>query len=43
MFNTDQGCQFTSIEFTDILKEHNLKINRDGLVRTLDNSFAEKL
>ena len=42
-FNTDQGCQFTSTEFTDILKEHNIKISMDGRGRALDNIFTERL
>ena len=30
IFNTDQGCQFTSLEFTNLLKEHSIKISLDG-------------
>ena len=30
IFNTDQGCQFTSECFTDVLKEQNVKISMDG-------------
>lgn len=43
IFNTDQGCQFTSTEFTDILKAHNIKISMDGRGRALDNIFTERL
>ena len=35
IFNTDQGGQFTSISFTDILKSHNIKISMD--LRTPQN------
>jgi putative transposase len=30
IFNTDQGCQFTSIEFTGLLKRHGIAISMDG-------------
>ena len=30
IFNTDQGCQFTSQEFTGLLKDHGIQISRDG-------------
>jgi hypothetical protein len=30
IFNTDQGCQFTSLEFTGILKAHGIQISMDG-------------
>ena len=30
IFNTDQGCQFTSLEFTGLLKEHGIQISMDG-------------
>ncbi len=35
--NTDQGCQFTSLEFTQALQEHGVKISRDGKGRYTDN------
>ena len=41
-FNTDQGSQFTSEEFIDILKDHNIKISMDGKGRAIDNIFIER-
>jgi putative transposase len=43
VFNTDQGSQFTSTEFTDILKERSIQISMDGRGRALDNIFTERL
>ena len=43
IFNTDQGCQFTSQAFTDVLKAHNVRISMDGKGRWLDNVFVERL
>ena len=43
IFNTDQGCQFTSDEFTQVLKDHQIKISMDGRGRALDNIFVERL
>ena len=43
IFNTDQGCQFTSAEFTGVLKQHDIKISMDGKGRCLDNVFVERL
>ena len=43
IFNTDQGAQFTSVAFTDILKEHNIAISMDGKGRWMDNVFIERL
>jgi len=43
IFNTDQGCQYTSEEFTGILKSKQIKISMDGKGRTLDNVFVERL
>jgi transposase InsO family protein len=37
IFNTDQGCQFTSIKFTAVLKTHGVKISMDGNGRWRDN------
>lgn len=42
-FNTDQGSQFTSIAFTDVLKERDVKISMDGRGRVFDNIFIERL
>ena len=43
IFNTDQGCQFTSDAFTGVLKLHNIAISMDGRGRALDNIFVERL
>lgn len=43
IFNTDQGCQFTSDAFTGILKNHGINISMDGKGRWLDNVFIERL
>ena len=43
IFNTDQGSQFTSLEFTGVLKAHGVKISMDGKGRCLDNVFVERL
>jgi putative transposase len=43
IFNTDQGCQFTSAEFTGVLLAHGIKISMDGKGRCLDNVFVERL
>lgn len=43
IFNSDQGCQFTSEDFTGLLKEHGIKISMDGKGRWMDNVFIERL
>ncbi len=43
IFNTDQGSQFTSDEFTDVLKDHHIEISMDGRGRALDNIYVERL
>ena len=43
IFNTDQGSQFTSGEFTGLLKEHGIKISMDGKGCWRDNVFVERL
>ena len=43
IFNTDQGSQFTSKDFTGLLKEHRVKISMDGRRRCQDNIFIERL
>ena len=43
VFNTDQGSQFTSLEFTQALQEHGVKISMDGKGRYNDNIFVERL
>jgi putative transposase len=42
IFNSDQGVQFTSNEFTDILKAHGIQISMDGKGRALDNIMIER-
>jgi putative transposase len=41
--NTDQGSQFTSEDFTTVLKAHDIKISMDGKGRWIDNVFVERL
>lgn len=41
--NSDQGSQFTSNEYTDILKQKNIQISMDGRGRCFDNIFTERL
>lgn len=43
IFNTDQGSQFTSDEFVEILQEHGINISMDGKGRWMDNVFIERL
>jgi putative transposase len=43
IFNTDQGSQFTSDDFTGFLKEHHIRISMDGKGRWIDNVFIERL
>ena len=43
VFNTDQGSQFTSGEFTQVLQDHGVKISMDGKGRYSDNIFVERL
>ena len=43
IFNTDQGAQFTSEAFTDVLKAHGVAISMDGKGRWIDNVFIERL
>ena len=43
IFNTDQGAQFTALEFTDILERAAIRISMDGCGRALDNVFVERL
>ncbi|MCF6314093.1 MAG: IS3 family transposase [Verrucomicrobiales bacterium] len=43
IFNTDQGSQFTSEAFTDVLTSHGIKISMDGKGRALDNVMIERL
>jgi putative transposase len=43
IFNTDQGSQFTSFDFTGILKAAEVTISMDGRGRCMDNIFIERL
>jgi len=43
IFNTDQGAQFTSREFTGILLDARARISMDGRGRAFDNIFIERL
>jgi putative transposase len=43
VFNSDQGSQFTSGAFTDVLKREGVAISMDGRGRALDNIFVERL
>ena len=43
IFNTDQGSQFTSGDFTGLLEDAKVKISMDGRGRFLDNIFIERL
>ncbi len=43
IFNTDQGCQFTSLEFASVLKQHGIAISMGGKGRWRDNVFVERL
>ncbi|QJD30908.1 IS3 family transposase [Methylococcus geothermalis] len=43
IFNTDQGSQFTSTEFVDLLQGQGLRVSMDGKGRWVDNVFVERL
>jgi len=43
IFNTDQGSQFTSCDFTDRLEQAGVRISMDGRGRVFDNIFSERL
>lgn len=42
IFNTDQGSQYTSDVFTDMLKGHDIRISMDSKGRALDNVYIER-
>jgi putative transposase len=42
IFNTDQGAQFTSAVFTDVLKSANVKISMDDKGRWVNNVMIER-
>ncbi len=43
IFNSDQGCQFSSLAFTKKLTEAGVSISMDGRGRVFDNIFSERL
>ena len=43
IFNTDQGSQFTSTDFTEVLKAASVRISMDGKGRCMDNIMIERL
>jgi putative transposase len=43
IFNTDQGSQFTSSDFTKVLSDAHVSISMDGVGRAIDNVFIERL
>lgn len=43
ILNTDQGAQYTSEAFTEVLRSHNIHISMDGKGRWVDNVFVERL
>jgi putative transposase len=43
IFNTDQGCQYTSEEFTSVLLSAGIRISMDGRGRVFDNIMIERL
>jgi len=43
IFNTDQGSQYTSNDFTGMLKENGIQISMDGKGRWADNILVERL
>jgi putative transposase len=42
IINSDQGSQFTSDDYTNLIKENNVKISMDGRCRALDNIMIER-
>ena len=43
IFNSDQGSQFTSTDFTDVLRDEKVRISMDGRGRWIDNRMIERL
>lgn len=43
IFNTDQGSQFTSTDFTSVLRNADVRVSMDGRGRWMDNVFIERL
>jgi len=42
-FNTDQGVQYTAVQFIEILERARVKISMNGKMRALDNILCERL
>lgn len=42
ILNSDQGSQFTCLEYVELLKKENIKISMDGKGRALDNIYIER-
>jgi putative transposase len=42
ILNSDQGSQFTSPDYIDLLKQYDIKISMDGKGRALDNAITER-
>lgn len=43
IFNTDQGCQFTSQAWVELLESQGIRVSMDGRGRWMDNVFIERL
>lgn len=43
IFNSDQGSQFTCLEWLRVLQDHGVEISMDGQGRCFDNIFVERL
>jgi putative transposase len=43
IFNSDQGTQFTTLEYFNLMSSNNVKISLDGKERCIDNIFIERL
>jgi hypothetical protein len=43
MINTDQGCQYTSADWISYLKKENIAISMNGVGRSNDNAYVERL
>lgn len=43
IFNTDQGVQFTALDFTGALEAAQVRVSMDGRGRAFDNIFIERL
>jgi len=43
IFNSDQGSQFTSLDFTGRLQKEGIQISMDGRGRVYDNIYVERL